>query len=102
MPRNVSRIIADLYDAPAEALAVALADAVYGLSEASQSGFALYVNEADAILERLRARGFDIVAAPLPLSVNTFRETSAADRERNASSARDRSSPNFSKDIYKN
>jgi hypothetical protein len=58
---RIRRIINDLNDAPSEALAVALADAVFLLEDSKEDRFSSCLSEADAILGRLRAHGFDVV-----------------------------------------
>jgi hypothetical protein len=60
MPR-IRHLIDDLSDAPGEAAAVALADAVFMLETSTEKRLAMCVDEADAILERLRSNGFEIV-----------------------------------------
>jgi hypothetical protein len=63
MPR-IRQLIDDLSDAPSEATVVALADAVFMLETSTEKRIATCLDEADAILERLRSSGFDIVRIP--------------------------------------
>jgi hypothetical protein len=54
-------LIGDLSDCAEEAIAVALADAVFRLDAPSDERLALCLCEADAIRARLRLHGYDVV-----------------------------------------
>jgi hypothetical protein len=58
---RIVRLLDDMGDAPREAIALALADAVFVLETSSESRILLCLNEADTILARLRFLGFDVV-----------------------------------------
>ena len=66
---EIAEILAELTEFPEERLAVALADAVFYLSEtdvranAGSRRFDLCLTEAEVIRRRLKAHGFDIVSA---------------------------------------
>jgi hypothetical protein len=59
--KRMDRLVGDLSGCPKEAVALALADAVFLLEDASDNRLELCLNEADAILVRLQHHGFDIV-----------------------------------------
>jgi hypothetical protein len=60
MPR-IRELIEELSDDLEEATVVALADAVFILATSTEARMSRCLDEADGILERLRANGFDIV-----------------------------------------
>ena len=62
---RIERLIGDLADCSEEALAVALADAVFQLATSSDERLALCLLEGDAIRARLRHYGYEIVKTTL-------------------------------------
>jgi hypothetical protein len=58
---RIGQLIDDLNDSPTEALVVALTDAIFLLENGTETRMSLCMAETDAILERLRAHGYDVV-----------------------------------------
>jgi hypothetical protein len=58
---RIQQIIDDLDDCPSEAIAIALADAVFILGSSTEARISLCLEETDLILQRLHSNGFHVV-----------------------------------------